>query len=75
MKQYARVQCPDCLGASADPAAPFCGPCHCQGHIDIDRNADGTIPPQHHDGRPVVPWVDESEAFWASFTPTPNNNA
>lgn len=60
-----RVTCPDCLGASCDPAEPPCGWCMSQGHLDTDRDPDGTIPCRWPDGRPMIPWVDESEALFA----------
>jgi hypothetical protein len=59
MPHLARVTCPDCEGRSNDPREPYCGWCHSQGHLDIDRLPNtGAVPTHHPDGRPVVPWVD-----------------
>ena len=39
------VICPLCRGASAYPDNPPCPDvCHSQGHIAVDRTADGTVP-------------------------------
>jgi DnaJ-class molecular chaperone len=59
MPHLVRVTCPDCDGRSNDPREPYCGWCHSQGHLDIDRLPNtGDIPTHHPDGRLVVPWVD-----------------
>jgi len=37
----------------------------CGGHIDINRNADGSVPERHPDGRLVREWVDRLLPEWA----------
>jgi DnaJ-class molecular chaperone len=58
MAQYVRVFCPTCHGESQDPSQPACEDCMCGGHLDINRNPDGSVPETHPDGRAVVEWVD-----------------
>ena len=53
-----RVFCPECDGASADPALPPCDYCVNNGHFDIDRNDDGSVPTHHRNGTPVRLFVD-----------------
>lgn len=63
MPHLVRIFCPTCHGESADPSAPYCrGLCHSQGHIDIDRNPDGSVP-THYEGEPVRLWVDSHPIF------------
>lgn len=52
MSHLVRVFCQDCNGESADPSKPPCAWCMCQGHEDIDRLPDGSVPPHR------VEWVD-----------------
>jgi DnaJ-class molecular chaperone len=56
MSQTVAVVCADCAGTGDGPDG-FCGFCLSQGHISIDRNADGSVPALHADGRPVVEWI------------------
>lgn len=58
MPHVVRVFCPDCGGESSDPQMPPCLACLCGGHIDINRNLDGSVPTAHPDGRAVQEWVD-----------------
>jgi hypothetical protein len=58
MPYCVRVFCPECLGESADPSSPPCLACLCGGHIDINRNQDGSVPATHADGSPVREWLD-----------------
>lgn len=53
MPNAVRVICPDCGGTSTDAYHPPCGWCMDGGFIDIDRNADGSVPFLHPDGRIV----------------------
>ena len=69
MSRLVRVFCPECDGASADYRLPPCGECHNQGHLDIDRNADGTTPTHWKDGAPVRLYVDAYP--WPDIPPNP----
>ena len=65
MPDCVRVFCPSCQGESRDPTSPACEDCMCGGHIDINRNADGSVPERHPDGRLVREWVDRLLPEWA----------
>lgn len=58
MTYLVRVFCPECNGESQDPSSPACEWCMCGGHIDINRNIDGSVPTHYADGRVVREWVD-----------------
>jgi DnaJ-class molecular chaperone len=60
------VVCPDCNG-TGDGAHGFCPFCLAQGHVHIDREADGAVPLTHPDGRAVVEWIPPT------LPPTPTN--
>ncbi len=57
MPYSVRVFCPECEGESSDPRKPPCLSCLCGGHIDINRNPDGSVPSAHPDGRAVREWL------------------
>ena len=64
MPYCVRVFCPECLGESADPMNPPCIACLCGGHIDINRNPDGSVPTRHQDGALVMEWLDAKFPEW-----------
>lgn len=66
MRTLCRVFCPACDGASADYRLPPCDYCLNSGHLDMDRNPDGTPPATHRDGTPVRLWVDESVTIFGT---------
>lgn len=68
MPYAVRVFCPTCHGESADSARPYCLACLCGGHVDINPMSDGSIPPYHPDGSPVVLWVDALLPEWPPET-------
>lgn len=68
MPHCVRVFCPSCEGESRDPARPFCEDCMCGGHIDINRNPDGSVPAYHPDGAVVRMWVDALLPEWPLAT-------
>lgn len=53
-----RIFCPECNGESSDPVMPSCDYCLNNGHFDIDRNEDGSIPAFNRNGTPVRLFVD-----------------
>jgi hypothetical protein len=71
MSRLVRVYCPECDGASADYRLPPCDYCLNQGHLDMDRNEDGTPPKVHRNGVPVKLWVDESRAIFENLRLNP----
>lgn len=76
MSVLVRVFCPECNGESQDPSNPACEWCMCGGHIDINRNTDGSVPTHHPDGRAVCEWVDRllpslTPPVWVPDTITP----
>lgn len=64
MPHVVRVFCPSCHGESRDPMTPACEDCMCGGHIDINRNPDGSVPTHHADGAVVREWVDRLLPEW-----------
>ena len=55
-----RVFCPECDGASADYRLPPCDYCLNNGHFDVDREKDGSVPTTHKNGTPVRLYVDNT---------------
>lgn len=66
MPNCVRVICPDCGGTSTDSHFPACGWCMDGGFVDVNRNADGSVPLLHADGRMIHLYVPPASPFDAT---------